>query len=349
MIFREQEGRILMNNEKKTIEVLYQSDDGYAIYMGVSIKSLLENNQQHNIIVHILDLGISDINKEDIQKIVKKYNQKIVFYSTIELKNEIKNSPIAKYSGFRRNKASYCKMFLDCIFPVSIEKILYIDCDTIVEGDIGIIMDIDMKGNPIGMVQDAQVTERFKKSIGFKKNDRYYNSGVILFDMEQWRKKRCRERINKHAMQGYVYGTVDQDYFNVVLKQEIYTLDISMNFQGLYYAYGIKNFEHVFKHEKNYYTEDEIQEAFKSPIIVHFLRFCGESPWNKNTVHPCKQNYEKYLDQSDWRQYKIELTKNSGYIFKVERAMYRVLPRFLFCRIFKCVHDIMLVKSNRAT
>ena len=47
------------------MNILYQSDDNYAIYMGVSICSLLENNKSaKNICIYIIDSAIMQLGNE---------------------------------------------------------------------------------------------------------------------------------------------------------------------------------------------------------------------------------------------------------------------------------------------
>ena len=61
-------------------EIVYAADDGFASIMGVSLLSLLKNNQDlENLRVTIFNSGISDENKEKIEEIFRKY----VFAATL--------------------------------------------------------------------------------------------------------------------------------------------------------------------------------------------------------------------------------------------------------------------------
>lgn len=330
----------------KQINIMYQSDDNYAVYMGVSILSLLINNPDISINIYVIDMGIKKDNKCKLVDLVNKYRKKIIFLPAELVIKSMQYSPIAKYSSFRKNKTSYCKMFISKLLPKEVERILYIDCDTLILNEIPDINSIDMEGHPVGMVLDAYNTKRLKESIGFNESDLYYNSGVILYDTCKWKEKKCEEKIFTHAQEGNVYGTVDQDYLNVVLKNDIKTLDIKLNFQSPYYTYKVETFESVFKKKCVYYTNSEINEAKKRPIIMHFLRLCGESPWHVNTVHPAKKYFVKYYSISPWKDKPLPVAKLS-IIFKIEIILYRCLPQRIFCRIFKIVHDQMLVKSKK--
>ncbi|MCR1839489.1 glycosyltransferase family 8 protein [Murimonas intestini] len=335
--------------EKKKLYVLYQADDNYAVFMGVSILSLFINNQDLDINIYILDAGISKANKIKIVSMAKRYHQKIFFKSMILLMKKLQGLAITKYTGFRKNKVSFYKLFLEYILPQEIDNILYIDCDTIVQGNLYDLTEIDMADSPVGMVQDALATKAFKKSIGFSNEDKYFNSGVILFNIQQWIDKKCLERIVKHAQEGHVYGTVDQDYLNVVLKNEIFSLKIEYNLQSPYFIYNYNFFEKIFVHNHDYYSLNEIDSGIVNPKIIHFLRFCGESPWHKDNLHPCTIYFDEYLKESSWKEYQKKQSANDGLIFKIEKLMYQIFPRNLFCIIFRIVHDNMLNKSRKKT
>ena len=108
------------------MNVLYQSDNNYAAYMGVSICSLFENNKEADrITVYIIDDGIDDTNKEKLKKLAEHYFREMVF-----LKGEIllEDSDIVKtfaYTKFRKNTHSYFKMFIDRLMPQFDGRIVY--------------------------------------------------------------------------------------------------------------------------------------------------------------------------------------------------------------------------------
>ena len=102
----------------------------------------------------------------------------------------------------------------------------------------------------------------------------------------------------------------------------------------------------MYKHKEPYYGSEEIKEALKDPGIIHFLRYIGESPWHEGNVHPATPYFDKYLKISPWHDM-VKKPSGKGGVFKIEKSMYRLLPKALFLRIFYIVHDRMIRKSNQ--
>lgn len=328
------------------LNVLYQSDDNYAIFMGVSICSLLENNRNANEInIYIINDSISEENMNKLQDMVSKYKRNLVF---LEIEKILKNKTIVnafEYIGMRKNAHSYFKMFLDILLPDFNDRILYIDSDTAVTGDLQKLFTCDMGGNTIGMVIDSLIIKS-KHSIGFDDEDKYYNSGVMLIDLEAWRKRECSKRILNHEKNIRTYGTVDQDLLNVELKGEILTLPIKYNLQPVHLDYSYATYSKIYKHRSEYYSETEIKEAVESPKIIHYLRYIGESPWHAGNVHPGTIYFDSYLQKTPWKYYKKEYS-NRGKVFELEKWLYIHLPKRIFLQMFYIIHENMIINSNK--
>ena len=328
------------------MNILYQSDDNYAVYMGVSICSLLENNKAaDNIHIYIIDDGISEDNKIKIKNMTEEYKRQVSFISGESVLQDKEITDVFSYVGMRKNSHSYLKMFFAKLLPDVTGRLIYIDCDTAVDGDISGLEHIDMCDKTIGMVMDSLVVES-KKSVGLNKEDRYYNSGVILIDIDKWRERDCSKRIMEHIKNVRTYGTVDQDVLNIELKDEIVTLPIKYNLQPVHLVYSYKLYAKVFKHCEEYYTKSEIEEAVDSPAIIHYLRYIGESPWNADNVHPGTVYFDKYLALSPWSDY-AKNRANRGMLFQIEKVLYKMLPQSIFIRIFYIVHERMINNSNK--
>lgn len=329
-----------------TLQVLYQSDNNYAVFMGVSICSLLENNQDiENIVIYVIDDGINEENHRKIQGMVENYGRKIIFVTGKKIFENKQITNAFSYKSMRKNTHSYLKMFFDILLPDLKEHLLYIDCDTAVTGNLSELIDLDMQGKTIGMVMDSLVINS-KRTVGLRLNDKYYNSGVILFDVERWKKLQCAESILFHIENGRTYGTIDQDVLNVVLKEEILTLPIKYNLQPIHIEYPYSLYSKIYKHKEEYYSKNEIEEAVKAPSIIHYLRYIGESPWNSDNVHPGTRFFDKYLALSPWKNYEKKAA-NRGRIFRIEKWMYKHLPKIVFLKIFYIVHERMIEKSNK--
>ena len=328
------------------LNVLYQSDDNYAVYLGVSLFSLLKNNREADEIdIYVIDDEISDENRKKLFRLTERYGRKLILKDASVLREKAADTGFESYLGFRKNRMSFLKMFVSEVVPETVERLIYIDCDTLVCGDLRPLAEQEMYGHPIAMVQDCLMGD-CKEEIGIRRGEPYFNSGVILFDMKVWKEKKCLERIVDHARNVRVYGTVDQDFYNVVLKGDIRLLNPSYNLQGMYLAYSPRRFDRIFKQDKAYYTEEEIVAARKAPVIIHFLRFLGEYPLSATSIHPVGKRFDAYLRHSPWKDYEKK-PGELAFSHQVERFLYRILPEGCFLRIFRLFHGRMLRKSER--
>ena len=236
-------------------------------------------------------------------------------------------------------------MFISEIFPEEVKRVLYLDADTIVVSDISDIYDSDMKGHALAMVYDS-LGESHKNEIGLTDDDGYYNSGVILFDVDKWRDKGYTARIVDHVKNVRAhYPSPDQDLINVVCRGDILTLPPSLNFQPVHRAYSIKDYFRNYAHTR-YYSEEELTEASGAPKIIHFFRFVGEFPWNRGNVHPFNDIFDEYLRGSLWKDYVKEPADN-GFALKCEKVLYKILPRSLFLDVFRIGHRMFYSRSNK--
>lgn len=330
------------------LNVLYQSDDNYAVFMGVSICSLLESNKSINeISIYIIDDSISLTNKEKITSMVHSYSREIFFLDGRKILDCQEITETFTYSGMRKNTHSYLKLFADRLLPDLNERIVYIDCDTAVTGDLSGLLTIDMKGRPIGMAMDSLMPAH-KAPSETVRSGKYYNSGVILIDLDTWKASQCTKRILKYRQSGKSYGTVDQDILNAVLGNEIITLPIKFNLQPIHIDYSYEEYSKVFRHKKPYYTQKQIENAVRKPAIIHYLRYIGESPWHADTLHPGAKYFDYYLQLSPWKDY-CKKKADRGAIFRIEKWMYLHLPKSVFLRIFYLVHEAMIIKSNHTS
>ncbi len=337
-----------MCESNSTLHVLYQSDDKYSPYLGVSMQSMLASNiKMKEIDIYIISDGIHDDNIEKLKKIASSFMRELIIYDAKTLREKAQEYGIASYMGFRKNTMSYLKLFLEYVIQDDVERLIYLDCDTLITGDLSELLNIDLCNHPIGMVQDCLMGKN-KYALGIYEDEPYFNSGVILFDINKWREEKCLERIVDHAKNVRIYGTVDQDFYNVVLKGDIEVLDPKYNLQCMYIAFQPKRFDRIFKQDRAYYSIDQITAACKAPCIIHFLRFMGSYPLDEKSIHPVQNLFDSYLVKTPFNN--ISKMKSSlSFMMKIERLLYKILPESMFLRIFKIFHDRMIRKSERAS
>lgn len=328
----------------KELNILYQSDDNTQIGLGVSIASLLINNQSFDkITIYLINDGIEVSFLNQLKQYIDKFQRKLIVISSQVLleNNLVKQYP--SYTGKRKNKHSYLKLFWQLGITNNIDKLLYLDCDTIINNDLSPLLALDMGNNLMGMAYDALITDEITH-IGLNKDDPYYNSGVILFNAPKWLKEQCIQRIVRHLAENGNYGTVDQDVLNLVFRDQIYTLPIIYNLQAIHVLTTATQYCNEFR-RSNYYEMKDLNIDENEIRIIHFLKFIGQNAWDKNSLHPCKDYFIKYLALTPWKQNETKET-HSKPIFLVEKLLYQILPKQYFIKIFHIAHKMMINKSN---
>jgi lipopolysaccharide biosynthesis glycosyltransferase len=246
---------------------------------------------------------------------------------------------------YRDSYAPNIKLFVNHYIPDTVERLLYIDCDTIIVGAIEKLFNLNMHNQPVGMVLDS-VCMRHKQAIGFSKRDLYFNSGVILYDMKEWRKQNCEERIIDHIINVRShYLAPDQDVLNIVLKNKIKVLDVKYNLQPFHMVYLYAQYMRYFG-QTRYYSKRKIDNAKDNAAIYHTFRYLGEFPWHKDSLHPATAMFDKYMAKSLWKDYSKTETEKNDLVFRIERSLYKLLPKSVFIVIFKICYELFMWKSN---
>ena len=162
------------------LPVVLSADNNYAQHMAVTIASLLYNlSGQCSVHFYILDGGLSEGNKQKIE------NLKVIKHFTIEyIKINIDELGVYECNLPHLSVASYFRLKLPSILP-NLDKVLYLDSDIVVNGDISPIFSINLNGFLLAAVQDPYTSESYKQSLDI--TGLYFNAGVLLFNLAEMR------------------------------------------------------------------------------------------------------------------------------------------------------------------
>ena len=172
--------------------VVYTSDNNYAHVMGTSLYSLLDHNQLNSDLdIYIISNGISDENKHRLKEIADKFQRNIFFY---DLRNSlcrlVGNDP-------SWNITTYARLFIAEILPDSVDRILYVDGDTIILRELQYLFELDMEDNNV----IYGVLDRYNKGsierLGLKEKV-YINSGIMLMNLKIWREKGLPNKVRRN-------------------------------------------------------------------------------------------------------------------------------------------------------
>lgn len=324
-------------------EVVYAADDAFASVMGVSIISLFENNRDlDNLRITIFDSGISEDNKKRIEKIFRKYQQRLPRW----IKSDIKEKLKVKMQTDRGSLAQYSRLYIQEYFDSSVNRVLYLDCDTLIVGSLRKIFSMDLKSYIIAGVKDA-FSKYYRRNIDLDVNDLMINSGVYIVDMKKWRLNNIENKITNYLVShnGKVQQG-DQGVLNAVLKNNILILPPQYNLMSIFYEYSYSDLI-KYREPVNFYSKDEIYRAKKSPIVIHYTSaFNTIRPWFKKSTHPQASKWLKYYSMSPWKNVPLKNSDKSG-IKKLLFDIYCTLPNKLALRIASIFQVYVRPLKNR--
>lgn len=309
----------------KPLNVLYQANDYYAPYLGVSLLSLLDHNKHiRDLSVFIIDDGISDENKAKIKETAERFGRKVTYLDTALSGKMLEEAGAPKFRG---NYATYFKLFVLDELPEEAETILYVDSDTVIRGSLEEITKFDFQGKSLAMVP-AIYHDKYRAQVGISHEDLTYNAGIMAFDLAAWRKNRCRDRLIE-GMQSdpqVLSFAPDQSLTIKVLQQEIVPLPLKFNFSTLYTLFTYKEITEMFScREAFLFSQEEIDQAYRDIAVYHFIELQVGKPWEADSVHPKKFLWKEYFDKSLWKDLKAPKVKLS-LILRLQRVAYKILP-----------------------
>ncbi len=208
--------------QSKVIPIFYACDNAFVKFTMVSLASIKENAaKDRSYQIHILH---TDIDAET-QKMVfrmQSENFSIVFDDvTSYLQSISARMPIRDYYS----KSTYYRLFVAEMFP-ELEKVIYIDSDTVVQGDISELFDFDIQNWDLGacheqaMVQEDVYGTYVEQCLGIDRNA-YFNAGVLLINCRRFRERRVLDSFVRLLGEYDFRVTQDEDYLNVICKDHV--------------------------------------------------------------------------------------------------------------------------------
>ena len=219
-----------MNNQNE-IPVFFASDDNYIPCLAVAIHSLEKNaSKKNNYRLIILHSGMSEKGQQEIKEFEQE-NIKIEFKDISNIENDLKDDLALRLRDYY-SSTIYYRIFIGTLFP-EYHKAVYIDSDVILLDDIANLYNTDLEGNIIGAIPDGVVHDSKKLQDYVEVNDgvenkKYFNSGVLVIDLDKFRKTRVDERFVR-ILTKYNCDTIapDQDYLNILCKDKVKYLPLS--------------------------------------------------------------------------------------------------------------------------
>ena len=299
----------MMSN--KPINIVCATDDNYAPYCGVMLTSAFENNKDRTIDVYIMiEKPLTAQNRDKLARLAKAYNHNI-YYREVD-SSLLDQYPIRGIGKTYLSSATYYRLFVETLLPQDVTLVLYLDCDIIVDGNIGELFDMDWTDVAIGVVPDMCTEwDVDYNRLGYDKSLGYFNAGVVMMNLDYWRKYHMAQQCFEYLENNYEkLDKNDQDVLNVLMKDMKRNLPMTYNYQiQLRMPYFFNTFSLQMQ-------EDVCRTT--SPKIIHYA--AELKPWMAYYYSfPYYDLWQKYKKLSPWHYLSDQLPRTHKLVACVKR------------------------------
>lgn len=185
---------------------------------------------------------------------------------------------------------AYLRLWAHELFPDR-SRILYLDPDIVVAGSIEELWQTDLQGKALGAVPIPNSSRPAQH--GMPPGSLFFNSGVLLMDLDAWRSRgyneRCLELLARHPEKAL---DADQDILNLCLLGDWLPLDYKWN--------AINPF---FRPTHDLGLSKQVIRRIRSEArIIHYN---GKSkPWIYLDNHPRQRDYFVNMAETAWRDWR---------------------------------------------
>ncbi len=256
--------------------IVFSVNNDFILYLIVALRTLGRNNK-YPIDIYVIHSDLLIENISLLEKICNSFNYKLK-----SIKIEASMFDGAREMGHLKIQAYY-RIAISKL--IKAKTVLYLDCDIYIMSNIKEVFDINLNGYALAAVKDPafQPIEKLKMS----PNATYFNSGVLLMNLDFWRENNLSNIVLKYAIENTnILSYADQCALNAVIDGKYFSMDLSYNFQTIHLELCPE------------YTINKAK-------IIHFTS--SYKPTHYLNKHPLKEVYMKeFRNTPDYYKFKFQ-------------------------------------------
>lgn len=258
-----------MRESRHAIVLSADQDEGFARGLAVCIDSALRKlDPSMSPRLYVLDAGVEEYTIRRTHRLVNRVRPDV---SLEWLKVDMGALAHLPVQG-RFPAVVYARLLIPELLPPAIERVVFLDADLLVERDLGELFRLDLEGAAIAAAQDFG--HGVKPLAGTRP---YYNAGLLVMDLRQWRQHRLAERIIEHLETHEHLALQDQDAMNAVIE-DWYRIDPRWNVH-----LGILVPGDVRRPEAELAVHELLREGAHGGIVRHYI---NAKPWMPAKMAP---------------------------------------------------------------
>lgn len=278
--------------------VLLATDERYAMPLAVTLRSLV-------------DAGGGPFSITVLHDAVSPTAQRRVAGTLDHAEHDLRwvdlsDSDVGDTAAFHLPPAAYYRLLAGDVLDGSIERVLYLDTDVLVCDDLEPLWEVELDDAVVAAVRSMNYPSLGTRGacdhwrdLGIDPRAPYFNSGVMVIDLERWRRAGIGERSLEYLRSKYAnLRTADQEGLNVALESQWAELAPRWNQQS-----PILDDQHG---AHLIHSADEVDDARDRPAVIHFLD--RPKPWHRDCVHPRRERWRQVAATTAFAPISLERT-----------------------------------------
>ncbi len=263
--------------------IVFSFNEEYSKYFAVTLQSIIDNSskdEKYDLVIFHSDISLNS------QRLLNKMIPKNFSLRFFDISSYISNNfPSINLKTMNNWSVEiYNRIFIPLLMS-TYNKVLYLDSDIVVNGNLKELFNIDFDNKQILAVKDAtaqilhlkEFSERkkhIKEYLQLEKEKDYFNSGMIMFNISSINKDSYNALVERaFKKENLLYP--DQDILNIIFKNSVKFVSSKWNF-----CCGIFIWNKSFIESLNGDYLYDVQSSFSTPIIVHYTS--PQKPWNSS-------------------------------------------------------------------
>ena len=318
-----------MKTNSMHITICFATNNNYAPHAAALIVSIMVNKlPEDELTFYCFSDNLSEEVRQRFRAMERQWKFTLHFL-------EIDDSVFQHLPAFQGNRTPYFRLLMTRLLPEPLEKILYLDCDMIVMTSLAELFATDITDKYAAAVAEA---DSMPHLAAFGLPYPYFNSGMVLFNLEQYRQDRMEESAFDFAEKHRdILLFPDQDILNVIFGGKVVFVPVKWNcIQHHRLTFFPKIAEVILRLAGRRFSEGfwkSLYAAERSPCIIHYTL---TKPWDGGCNSPLAGEYWKYAKQTPFY----------GQIRFSRRRIWRNVLNVLLLGAYPIVHYLAMMRKK---
>lgn len=224
-------------NKEKVIPIMFACDDKYIPFLAVSLNSM-EENASRNYMYKIKVLHTNGICEENQKKILDSYSNDVFDIEFVDISFCVEIIANKLHTRDYYSKVTYYRLFIPNLYK-EYDKVLYLDSDIVVKGDISELYNTQLGDNFVGAIPDdfvfsTPITYDYVENhipLGKGNHNKYFNAGVLLMNCKKLREIDFEGKFIDLLSKVKFQVAQDQDYLNCICRGKVKYINLLWNKQ----------------------------------------------------------------------------------------------------------------------